>query len=105
MFENYVSRSEKGPLVPEYAMDTPNFLLHSGGSMQGSEYVRKQSSSLGCSNQRPWLRLRFEAGHGGVLAIKKTHLLKMSSGREICLNFGKRRSVSLGGWYTKRYLR
>ena len=40
-----------------------------------------------------------------VLAIKKTHLLKMSSGKETCLKFSKRRSVSFGGRYTKRYLR
>ena len=73
--------------------------------MQGCEYVLKQSSSLECSNQRLRLRLRIEAGHGVVLATKKTHLLKMSSGRETCLTFGKRRSVSFGGRYTKRYLR
>ena len=73
--------------------------------MQGCEYVLKQSSSLDCSNQRLRLRLRIEAGHGVVLAIKKTHLLKMSSGKETCLKFSKRRSVSFGGRYTKRYLR
>ena len=58
-----------------------------------------------CSNQRLRLRLRIEAGHGVVLAIKKTPLLKMSSGKETCLKFSKRRSVSFGGKYTKRYLR
>ena len=105
VFKNYVSRSEKGPLVKESSMDTSNFPSSSGGSMQGCEYVLKHSSSLECSNQRLRLRLRVEEGHGVVLAIKKTHLLKMSSGRETCLTFGKRRSVSFGGRYTKRYLR
>ena len=81
VFKNYVSRSEKCPLVAESSMDTSNF-PSSSESMQGCEYVLKQSSSLECSNQRLRLRLRIEACHGVVLAIKKTHLLKMSSGRE-----------------------
>ena len=55
-----------------------------------------------CSNQRLRLRLRIEAGHGVVLAIKKTPLLKMSSGKETCLKFSKRQSLSFGGRYTKR---
>ena len=104
VFKNYVSRSEKCPLVAESSMDTSNF-PSSGESMQGCEYVLKQSRSLECSNQRLRLRLRIEAGHGVILAIKETPLLKMSSGTETCLTFGKRRSVSFGGRYTKRYLR
>ena len=105
VFKNYVSRSEKCPLVAESAMDTSNVPLRSGESLQRCEYVLTQSSSLECSNQRLRLRLRIEAGRGVVLAIKKTHLLKMSSGTETCLTFGKRRRVSFGGKYTKRYLR
>ena len=98
VFKNYVSRSEKRLLVPESAIDTSNFPLRSGRSMQGCEYVLKQSSSLGCSNQRLRLRLRrSKAGHGVVLAITKTPLLKKSSGREGCLKFSKRRSGSFGG--------
>ena len=85
-------------------METSNF-PSSSESMQGCECGFEQSSSLECSNQRLRLRLRIEAGHGVVLAIKKTPLLKMSSGRETCLTFGKRRSVSFGGRYTKRYMR
>ena len=85
-------------------MDTTNF--HSSSeSMQGCECGFEQSSSLECSNQRLRLRLRIEVGHGVVSAIKKTHLLKMSSGKETCLKFSKRRSVSFGGRYTKKYLR
>ena len=103
-FKNYVSRSEKCSLVAESSVDTSNF-PSSSESMQGCEYVLKQSSSLECSNQRLRLRLRIEAGHGVVLAIKKAPLLKMSSGKETCLTFGKRRNVSSGGRYTKRYLR
>ena len=73
--------------------------------MQGCEYGFEISSSLECSNQRLRLKLRIEAGHWVVLAIKKTPLLKMSSGRETSLKFSKRRSVSFGWRYTKRYLR
>ena len=104
VFKNYVSRSEKCPLVAESSMVTSNF-PSSSESMQGCEYVLKQSSSLECSNQRLRLILRIEAGHGVILAIKETPLLKMSSGKETSLTFGKRRSVSFGGRYTKRYLR
>ena len=104
VFKNYVSSSEEGPLVKESSMDTSNF-PSSSESMQGCEYVLKQSSSLECSNQRLRLRLRIEAGHGVVLAIKETPLLKMSSGKETCLRFSKWRSVSFGGRYTKRCLR
>ena len=79
-FKNYVSRSEKCQLVQESAMDTSNF-PSSSESMQGCQCGFEQSSSLECSNQRLRLRLRLGAGHGVVLAIKKTHLLKMSSGK------------------------
>ena len=104
VFKNYVSRTEKCQLVQEREMDTSNF-PSSSESMQGCECGFEQSSILECSNQRLRLRLKIEAGHGVVLAIKKTPLLKMSSGKETCLKFSKRRSVSLGGRYTKRYLR
>ena len=104
VFKNYVSRSVKCQLVQESSMDTSNF-PSSSEIMQGCEYVLKQSSSLECSNRRLRLILRIEAGHGVVLAIKETPLLKMSSGKETCLTFSKRRSVSFGGGYTKRYLR
>ena len=73
--------------------------------MQGCEYRLKQSNSLGGSNQRLRLRLRLEAAHEVVLETQKTPLLKMSSGRGRCLKLSKRRCVSFGGRYTKRYLR
>ena len=60
-------------------MNTSNI---SSGGMQGCECGLKQSSSLRVSNQRPRLELSHEVGHGVVLAIKKTPLLKMSSGTE-----------------------
>ena len=85
-------------------MDTSNF-PSSSERMHGCECGFEQSSSLECGNQRLRLRLRIEASHGVVLAIKETPLLKMSSGKETCLKFSKRRSVSFGGRYTKRYLR
>ena len=103
-FKNYVSRSEKCSLVAESSVDTSNF-PSSSERMQGCEYVLKQSSSLECSNRRLRLILRIEVGHGVVLAIKETLLLKMCSGKETCLTFGKRRSLSFGGRYTRRYLR
>ena len=51
------------------------------------------------------MSLRHEVGDGVVVAIKKTPLLNMSSGRKLCLEFSKRRSVSFNGRCTKRYLR
>ena len=82
VFRNYVSRSEKCQLVPENAIDTSNF-PSSIENMQGCESGFEQSSSLGCSNQRLRLNLRLKVGHGSFLAIKKTPLLKMSSGRKV----------------------
>ena len=104
MFQNYVSRSEECPLDPESAMDTSNSPPRSE-SMQGCEFVLKQSSSLGGNNQRLRLRFSLESGHGVVVAIKKTPLLNMSSGSEICSKFSERRTMSFGGRYTKKYLR
>ena len=95
VFKNYNSRSGKSPLVPESAMDTSNFPPCSG-SMQRCDCGLKQSSSLGGSNQRLRLRLRLEVSHRIVLAIQKTPLLKMSSGRERRLKFSKRRSAKFG---------
>ena len=102
--KNYISRSENCPIVPEIAMDTSN-VPPPNESRQGCEYGLKTSSSLRGSNQSLWLRWRLEVGHGIALAIKKTPLLKFSSGREGCLKFTKRRCVSFGGRYTRRYLR
>ena len=66
----------------------------------------KQSSSLGSSIQRlPRIRMRFVVGHGSVIAIRKSPLLKISSWREReMFDVQCRRSVSVGGRYTKRYL-
>ena len=69
------------------------------------QYDALVHSSLGGSNQRLWLTLRFELGHRLNVAIKETTLLKLSSGRKKFLRFIKRRSVSFGGRYTKRHLR
>ena len=85
-------------------MDTSNFPRRIE-SMQGCECGLKQSRKLGGSNLRLQLKLTLEEGQGVVLAIEKTPPLKMSSGRKRCLKFSKRRIVSFGGRYTKRYLR
>ena len=60
---------------------------------------------MGGSKQRLRLTLGFEVDHRVILAIEKTPLLKMSSGRKRCLKFSKRRKGSFGGRCTKRYLR
>ena len=95
VFKIYNSRSVKFPLVPESAMDTSNFPSPSG-IMQGCDCGLQQSSCLGGSNQRLRLRLRLEVGHRIILAIRKTPLLKMSSGRERHLKSSKRRSTKFG---------
>ena len=104
VFNNYISRSEKCPFVPEKSMDTSNFPRRFE-SMQGCECGLKQSTKLGGRNMRLWLRVTLEVGQGVVFAIEKTPPLKLSSGRKRCLKFSKRRSVSFGGMYTKRYFR
>ena len=49
--------------------------------------MRLADSSLEASNHRLWLNFRPEVGYGVVLAIKKTPLMKMSSGEERSFNF------------------
>ena len=81
------------------------FPLVGGFTVPVDKYDALVPSNLGGSNQRLRLRLRLELGHGVNVAVKKTTLLKLFSGREKQLKFVKRRRLSFGGRYTKKYLR
>ena len=56
--------------------------MRCGFTIPVGQYDALVHSSLGGSNQRLRLTIRFELGHGINVAIKKTTLLKLSSGRE-----------------------